>query len=106
SDGCRFAMHFAATYPERTAALSTIGSYSRRIWDPEYPWAPTPEERQQFFDEIERDWGGAMDPGALAPSLASDVAFKEQFARYLRLSASPGSALALAKMNTQIDGRP
>ena len=105
SEGGGMAMLFAATYPERTAALITIGAYSRRIWDPEYPWAPTPEERQLFFDEIERDWGGAMDPGSLAPSLASDVAFKEQFARYLRLSASPGSALALAKMNTQIDVR-
>jgi len=99
------AMLFAATYPERTAALITIGAYSRRVWEPEYPWAPTPEERQQFFDSIERDWGGEMDPGSLAPSLASDVAFKQEFARYLRLSASPGSALALAKMNTQIDVR-
>src|SRR5438067_13873043 len=105
SEGGCMAMLFAATYPERTAALITIGAYSRRIWEPEYPWAPTPEERQQFFDVIERDWGGDMDPGSLAPSLASDLAFKEQFARYLRLSASPGSALALAKMNTQIDVR-
>jgi len=73
SEGGGMAMLFAATYPERTAALITIGAYSRRIWDPEYPWAPTPQERQQFFDTIERDWGGAMDPGALAPRLASDV---------------------------------
>ena len=52
------AMLFAATYPERTTALITIGAYSRRIWDPDYPWAPTPEERQQFFDWIENNWGG------------------------------------------------
>ena len=105
SEGGGMAMLFAATYPERTTALITIGAYSRRIWDPGYPWAPTPEERQQFFDWIEGNWGGDVDPGTLAPSLASDEAFKQALARYFRLSASPGSALALAKMNTQIDVR-
>jgi pimeloyl-ACP methyl ester carboxylesterase len=105
SEGGGMAMLFAATYPERTTALITIGAYSRRIWDPEYPWAPTPEERQQFFDWIEGNWGGEVDPSTLAPSLALDEAFKQELARYFRLSASPGSALALAKMNTQIDVR-
>jgi pimeloyl-ACP methyl ester carboxylesterase len=105
SEGGGMAMLFAATYPERTTALITIGAYARRIWDPEYPWAPTPEQRQQFFDAIERDWGGEMDMSDLAPSMATDEAFKRQLNRFFRLSASPGSALALAKMNTQIDVR-
>ena len=105
SEGACMAMLFAATYPERTSALITIGAYARRVWDQEYPWAPTPEERQKFFDWIEREWGSEIDPGTIAPSLASDEAFKQAFARSLRLSASPGSALALAKMNTQIDVR-
>jgi class 3 adenylate cyclase len=105
SEGGSMAMLFAATYPDRTTALITIGSYARRIWDPEYPWAPTSAERQQFFDWIERNWGGDVDPSTLAPSLASDEGFKRQLARFFRLSASPGSALALAKMNTQIDVR-
>jgi class 3 adenylate cyclase len=105
SEGGGMAMLFAATHPERTTALITVGAYSRRIWDPECPWAPTPEQRQQFFDWIERDWGGEFDVGSLAPSLASDDAFKRQMSTYFRLSASPGSALALARMNTQIDVR-
>jgi pimeloyl-ACP methyl ester carboxylesterase len=105
SEGGSMAMLFAATYPERTTALITIGAFARRIWDPEYPWAPTPEERQKGFDWIEQHWGSEVDPGTLAPSLASDEEFKRQLSRYLRLSASPGSALALSKMNTQIDVR-
>jgi class 3 adenylate cyclase len=105
SEGGGLAMLFAATYPERTTALITIGAYARRIWDPEYPWAPTPEQRQQFLDWIERDWGGEFDVGVLAPSLTSDEEFKRQTSTYFRLSASPGSALALARMNTQIDVR-
>ena len=105
SEGGSMAMLFAATYPERTTALITIGAFARRIWDPEYPWAPTPEQRQQGFDWIEQHWGGEVNPGSLAPSLASDEGFKRELSRYLRLSASPGSALALSKMNTQIDVR-
>jgi len=105
SEGGSMAMLFAATYPERTIALITLGAFAKRVWDPEYPWAPTPEQRQEGFDWIEQHWGGDSEPGTLAPSLASDEAFKRELSRYLRLSASPGSALALSRMNTQIDVR-
>jgi class 3 adenylate cyclase len=105
SEGGSMAVLFAATYPERTTALITFGAFASRIWSPEYPWAPTPEERQGFYDFIEGNWGGEADTSTLAPSLAADAEFKQHLARYNRLSASPGSALALAKMNTQIDVR-
>ena len=31
---------FAATYPERTTALITLGTFAKRIWSEDYPWAP------------------------------------------------------------------
>lgn len=105
SEGASMAILFAATYPERTAALITFGAFACRIWNPEYPWAPTPQQRQAFYDVIADDWGGEVDIADLAPSLAGDETFKRWFSMYLRLSASPGSALALARMNTEIDVR-
>jgi hypothetical protein len=39
----------------------------------------------------------------MAPTRATDERFKDWWATYLRRSASPGAALAFAKMNTQID---
>src|SRR5262249_41298813 len=45
SEGGNMALLFAATYPERTIALITFGVYAKRVYDPEYPWAPTPEQR-------------------------------------------------------------
>ncbi|MBI1807806.1 MAG: alpha/beta fold hydrolase [Ignavibacteria bacterium] len=105
SEGGPMSALFAATYPERTVALIMYGSYAKRIRAPDYPWAPTPEERQKFFDAIEQGWGGVVDLATLAPSVAHDEQFKEWLAAYLRRSASPGAALALAKMNTQIDIR-
>lgn len=105
SEGAGMAMLFAATYPERTTALITFGGFACRIWDPEYPWAPTPEQRQQFYDLIDRDWGGEFDLTNLVPSMAKDEGFMRRLSTYTRLSASPGAALALARMNTEIDVR-
>ncbi len=105
SEGAAMCALFAATYPERTAALVIYGGYAKRLRDPEYPWAPTQEEREQFFDAIEQGWGGVVDLETLAPSEFGDAAFRRWWASYLRQSASPGAALALARMNSQIDLR-
>ena len=105
SEGGPMCALFAATYPERTSALIMYGTYAKRIWSPDYPWAPTPEERQKWYDLLEQGWGGIVDLHTMAPSVAADEHFKEWWAAYLRRSASPGAALALAKMNTQIDIR-
>lgn len=99
------AILFAATYPERTTALVTFGAFACRVWHPEYPWAPTPEERQRFYEVIERNWGADVDVSGLAPSLAYDEGFARRYSTYLRLAASPGAALALARMNTETDVR-
>ena len=106
SEGGPMTALFAATYPDRTAALVIYGSYAKRIWAPTYPWAPTPEERQKFYDAIERDWGrGDVDLATIAPTAAADPRAREWWPRYFRLSSSPGAALALARMNTQVDIR-
>jgi class 3 adenylate cyclase len=105
SEGASMAILFAATYPERTTALMTFGGFASRMRHPDYPWAPTSEQRQEFYDLIERDWGGEMDMSELAPSMAHDDGFRRRLSTYLRLSASPGAALALARMNTEIDVR-
>jgi len=105
SEGGSMAILFAATYPERTIALATFGIFAKRIWSPDYPWAPTPAQRSQFLETIRRDWGGTMDIDKIAPTAAGDEAFTERLARFMRRAASPGAALALARMNTDIDIR-
>ncbi len=106
SEGGPMSVLFTATYPERTRALVLYGSYAKRLWAPDYPWAPTREERQKFFDLIEQDWGGVVDLATLAPSVTDDPRVQTWWSTYLRLGASPGAALALGRMNTEIDIRP
>jgi pimeloyl-ACP methyl ester carboxylesterase len=103
SEGGLMSVLFAATYPERTRALIALAIYAKRVWSPDYPWAPKPEVRAAEIDSIERNWGGEMDISNLAPS--ADEAFKRRAVAYLRRSASPGAAVALLRTNTQIDVR-
>jgi class 3 adenylate cyclase len=105
SEGGPMCILFAATYPDRTAALLTCGTYAKRRWSPDYPWAPTPEERQGFYDAIEHRWGEELGLDTLAPSRMEDPALRRWLEAYVRRSASPSAALALARMNTEVDVR-
>lgn len=105
SEGGPMCSLFAATYPERTAALVMIGTYAKRIRDDDYPWGVSAEDREKFFDMMRRDWGKPVGVEERAPSLAGDEAFREWWATYLRMGASPGAAVALTKMNAEIDVR-
>ena len=48
---------FAATYPERAVALVAFGIFAKRIRSPDYPWAPTVEDRQREIEHVEQEWG-------------------------------------------------
>ena len=105
SEGGNMSVVFAATYPSRTAALITYGIFAKRIWSADYPWAPTPAERQAWLDGLAAGWGGVVDFGTIAPSVAHDERISAAFARRSRLSVSPSAAVALGRMNTDIDIR-
>lgn len=103
SEGGNMSMLYAATYPERTRALATFGCTAKRVWSPDYPWAPTPEERQAAFSHTERYWTESDLWNDLAPSL--DAAGIGEISRYYRRCATPGAAVALMRMNTYVDVR-
>jgi pimeloyl-ACP methyl ester carboxylesterase/DNA-binding winged helix-turn-helix (wHTH) protein len=105
SEGAPLCALFAATYPERTEALVAIGSYARRLKADDYPWGETREEREAFFQSLLEQWGGPVGIEERAPSRAADPAFREWWASYLRMGASPGAAVALTRMNAEIDVR-
>ena len=105
SEGGPLCALFAATYPTRTEAIVMIGTYARRVRAADYPWAPTPEHREAFCQEIVDHWGGPVGLEERAPSMAADPAFRSWWATYLRMGASPSAAVALTRMNAQIDIR-
>jgi pimeloyl-ACP methyl ester carboxylesterase len=105
SEGGPMCVLFAATYPGRTAALITVGSFPRRLWAPDYPWGPKRDAREQWIEAIKDAWGGPVALDDRAPSVAQDPGFRDWWARLLRMGASPTAAAALQHMNSDIDIR-
>jgi pimeloyl-ACP methyl ester carboxylesterase len=106
SEGGPMCALFAATYPDRTEALVTYGSYARRQRAPDYPWGQSEADLAASLREIEEGWGGPVGRAARAPSAAHDERFMRFWSSYLVQSASPQAALTLARMNAEIDVRP
>ena len=107
SETAAMALLFAATHPERTTAVIAYGSYTNgRYAAPRaYPWTPT-SDQNEWLEELRRNWGrGAMFIDDLVPSLVGDPRYEAWYSKLERLAASPGAAVALARMAMQIDVR-
>jgi class 3 adenylate cyclase len=96
---------FAATYPERTSALIIVGGYAKGARDETYPFGPDPAVTDFVTGEIGDEWGKGTIVPVIAPSMAGDKAFTEWWARFERLSASPGAAASLFQMTSEMDIR-
>jgi class 3 adenylate cyclase len=62
-DGAPLSALFAATYPERVSALVLLGSFSRRIWAPDYPWGLVDEQFRAANDVFMRVFYGSQTEG-------------------------------------------
>ncbi len=105
SEGGSMCALFAATYPDRAAGLIMIGSYARRNRAPDHPWGLSPSDHARSIDLLWREWGGPIGLEKRAPSAMNDEAFSRWWARFLRMSASPGAAVALTEMSRDVDVR-
>jgi pimeloyl-ACP methyl ester carboxylesterase/DNA-binding CsgD family transcriptional regulator len=100
SEGGPMSILFAATYPERTRALVLYGAYAHF-----YSWVLSPAQVEAFVANAEAGWGTGDSLKSFAPNLVSDHRFRSWWARFERLGTSPAGAIALARMNGQIDVR-
>lgn len=109
SEGGPLAILFAATYPARISALILYGTFATFHRAADYPWRPTAEELAERLREreqtIHETWGNINEIDVMAPSKMDDPDFRRWYGAYLRLAASPGAALSLARMNYEIDIR-
>ena len=105
SEGGPMCSLFAATYPERTAALVLYGTIARGTRDHDYPWAMTEEQVNQMLEMIEHQWGQGVTARIFAPSIAQDEHHVRSWARFERLAVSPGGARSLIGMLLDTDVR-
>jgi pimeloyl-ACP methyl ester carboxylesterase len=100
SEGGPMSLLFAATYPQRVQGLVLYGSYAR------HPLLTREDFLKQRIEAIDRSWGtGEFILGRFAPGMSLDEAVRRALARRERLSASPSAAIAVLKMNSEIDAR-
>jgi class 3 adenylate cyclase/pimeloyl-ACP methyl ester carboxylesterase len=102
SEGGPLGMLFSATYPERVSALVLYGTMVKGTYSEDYPFAPTPEMWEQY---IELEWGQGLSANLLAPSYAHDDEFMQRWARFERMSSSPGMVRQILQMCSQVDAR-
>jgi pimeloyl-ACP methyl ester carboxylesterase len=99
SEGSAMSALFAATYPERVSQLILYGGFARSadLWGSD-------SSMEKVLRRI-KHWGnGGLIKGA-NPSRAEDQEAVNQFAKFERLSASPGAYKAIVLLNMLIDVR-
>jgi class 3 adenylate cyclase len=100
SEGGPMSLLFAATYPRRAQALVLYGSFAR------HPTLLSDDDLNKEIERIDRLWGiGEYFLGRYVPGSFSEEAARRVHARWERQSASPSAAIAIRRMNREIDTR-
>jgi class 3 adenylate cyclase len=96
---------FAATYPERTAALVIVDGWVTLTKREDYPHGVAEYLRGPARQWALETWGTGGSVEVQAPSLARDASFREWRGRYERLAASPGTVAKMFDFLQDIDTR-
>lgn len=105
-DSGPLAMLFAATWPNRVSSLVLVNTGARLVQAPDYPWGLSDADVQNFLTRTRETWGrtgGIVD--VFSPTAATDDRYQQWWARYQRMSASPGRSTALARLTFEVDAR-
>lgn len=98
SEGGSLAALFAATHPERTQSLILYGAFARFKH-----WIPTDEGFDALISYIDEHWGSGESLPSFAPTKANDAPLRQWWGKFERLGANPSAAIALMRMNRDID---
>lgn len=103
SEGGPMSALFAATYPERTAALVLYGSFAKVLADVDHPDALPEVSFARISAAVDR-WGEGESVDVLAPSYLEAGAIAHQlWGTFERMAASPGMAKACVDAWQEID---
>ncbi|MCM8568604.1 alpha/beta fold hydrolase [Gramella jeungdoensis] len=105
SEGGPLGIHFTATYPEKVSKLILFGSFAKWVRSEDYPYGLNEEGHLKTINYMAENWGGPVGLQLMAPSVKDDPEAQQYWASYLRHSASPSAAIALYRMNLDIDVR-
>jgi pimeloyl-ACP methyl ester carboxylesterase len=106
SEGAAMSLLFAATYPERTAALVVRSCSPRTLWAPDFPWGRSDDAYRRETDQALRVYASRPEGREAVRTLGRWTDEEvEAYRDFVRWSASPGMLAALYRMNAEIDVR-
>ncbi len=107
--GGAVAIMFAATLPERTAALIVYGAAAREVRAPDYPIGPTLAEFDAGVADIERGWGSEELAqrwvASLHPAVRDDPREIEDFVAWMLSVGGPGDSARGFRVDRDTDIR-
>jgi class 3 adenylate cyclase len=106
SEGGAMSILYAATYPERVRSLVLYASFAMPLNTDDHPVGATAKQLRESGEYLAPRWGTGVGLQAFAPSLADDDDARAWWARFQRLSASPGAAVDLMTSYNLVDVRP
>lgn len=78
-------IRYAATHPDRVAALVLMDTFAHYVQHDDYPYGMTPEALDRFVALPTESWGTGVGLDIFAPSRTGDSAFQAWWARNERL---------------------
>src|SRR5262249_62271182 len=87
-----------ASHPERTNSLIVYGGFAGFVH-----WIATEEGFEKLITYMDTRWGSGESLPYFAPKMAGDPALQQWWGKFERLGANPAAAIALTRMNRQID---
>jgi class 3 adenylate cyclase len=98
-------MLFAATRPDRTAALILVNTGARYTAVDDYPIGVPPELFRQLTETMAERWGTEEHVILQVPSRADDAPFRSWYAKKTRSIAGPAAAEAYFRSMSNADAR-
>lgn len=105
SDGAAMSLLFAATFPDRVESLVLHSPFPCMLKKDDYPYGRTREFLDTYCEALISTWGTGEGCDFPNPSLTGDDRYREWFARYTRIAASPSMVADLVKLNIELDIR-
>ncbi len=105
SFGGHYAIHFAATYPQRVDALILIDTFAHYVREDDYPCGFPRERLDDVTATIERSWSNFADLEIAAPTRATDERLRVLWERGRRSTFGPSRYAETIRRTFELDTR-
>jgi pimeloyl-ACP methyl ester carboxylesterase len=101
SEGCAMSVVFAATHPDRVSRLILYGGFARFV-----DKFGSVQASEEMISKRTEFWGDGSTLKAIIPAQNHTPELLTQYAKFERLSASPGAVKTISLLNMKIDVKP